>query len=95
MTERTFGGRSLAELKKLRKNPTDGGIFYLALLDAMPELFQLADDLESLDMFLQSVVEKIEKAANTSTANDQRQEALEALKESLDDPAIRNIFASR
>jgi hypothetical protein len=95
MAERTFGGRPLTELKKLRKSSVDGGIFYLALLEAAPELFQLADDFETLLAFVQSHVEKIEDAAGTSAVNGPHQEALMALKESLNDPAILKIFAAR
>ena len=59
MAKRTFGGRSVADLKKLRRNPADGGVFYLALLDAAPDLFQLSEDFETLEIFAQSLVEKI------------------------------------
>lgn len=79
MTERTFGGRTLAELKKLRKHPPDGANFYLALLDAAPVLFQLAEDYETLETFVQTLVEKIEKTADPSTGDNQRAVALEAL----------------
>ena len=94
MAKRTFGGRSVADLKKLRRNPADGGVFYLALLDAAPDLFQLPEDFETLEIFVQSLVEKIEAAADASATNEQRTEALQTLKESLDDAEIRKIIAS-
>ena len=34
MTDRTFGGLTLSELKELRRNSADGAKFYMALLDA-------------------------------------------------------------
>jgi len=95
MTRRKFGGRPLAELKKLRKNPADGGVFYVALLDAAPDLFQLAEDFSILEKYVRSIVLQIEKAANPSTGNDQRQKALQSLEASLDNPAIRKIIASK
>ena len=67
MTRRKFGGRPLAELKKLRKNPADGGVFYVALLDAAPDLFQLSEDFTILEKYVRSIVLQIEKAANPST----------------------------
>jgi len=94
MAKRTFGGRSVAELKKLKKNPADGGIFYMALREAAPDLFQLSEDFETLEIFVQSLVEKIEKAADASTTSEQRTEALQALRKTLDDPEILKIIAS-
>ena len=88
MTRLKFRGRPLAELKKLRKNPVDGGVFYVALLDAAPDLFQLAEDFAILEKYVRSIVLQIEKATNPSTGNDQRQKALQSLEASLDAPAI-------
>ncbi|MBC8339646.1 MAG: hypothetical protein ISR51_05410 [Rhodospirillales bacterium] len=95
MSERTFGGHSLAEIKKLRNNPADGANFYMALRDAAPDLFQLAEDFEMLEMFVQTLVDKIEAAANGEAADTPREDILQGLKETLDDPEIRKIIASR
>jgi hypothetical protein len=61
MTERTFGGHTLVDLKKLRRHPADGANFYLAFLEAAPEMFQLAEEFETLESFVLSMVKKIEK----------------------------------
>ena len=95
MTRRKFRGRPLAELKKLRKNPADGGVFYVALLDAAPDLFQLVEDFAILEKYVRSIVLQLERVANPSTGNDQRQKALQSLEASLDAPAIQKIIASR
>ena len=92
MTERAFGGRTLAELKELRRNPADGAVFYTALLAAAPDLFQLADDYETLEAFVQDLVENFEKAADPSIAEDQRAVAMDDIKDTLGDPKTRKIF---
>ena len=95
MTRRNFGGRPLVELKNLRKNAADGGVFYVALLEAAPDLFQLAEEFAILEKYVRSIVLQLERVANPSTGNDQRQKALQSLEASLDNPAIRKIIASK
>jgi hypothetical protein len=95
MTERTFGGHTLVDLKKFRRHPADGANFYLAFLEAAPEMFQLAEEFETLESFVFSLVEKIDKAADPSTGDDQRVKILDDLKQTLDDSGIRKIIASQ
>jgi len=95
MNDRTFGGLTLAEIRKLSKNPADGASFYMALRDAAPDLFQLAEDFETLEMFVQSLVKKIETAADGSAAGALQEDILQGLKETLDAPEFRKVIASR
>ena len=64
----------------MRRHPADGVNFYMARLDAAPELFQLTVDYDALEAFVQSLVEKIEKAADPSIGDGQHTETLQALK---------------
>ena len=56
MTDRTFGGLTLSELKELRRNSADGAKFYMALLDASPDFFLLADEVEQLEAVIEKLV---------------------------------------
>ncbi len=94
MRERTFGGHTLDELKSLRKSSADGAIFYMALLDAAPDLFMLAEEVETLEAVVEKLVSTLEKAAAEVSAQDKDAEALRNLRETLSDPAIREIIAS-
>ncbi len=60
MGKRVFGGHTLAHLSDLRRNPTDGGAYYLALQEAAPDLFSLADEHEKLALCVQKLVTAVE-----------------------------------
>jgi len=60
MGKRVFGGHALAHLSDLRRNPADGGAYYLALQKAAPDLFALADEHEKLALCVQKLVTAVE-----------------------------------
>ena len=70
-TKRTFGGQTLDDLKALRKNSTDGANFYMALLDASPDLFKCAEESGVLLVLIKKLVSALEKAASEVAAQDQ------------------------
>ena len=91
MTERIFGNHALSELKELRRNPADGAKFYMALLGASFDFFSLADEVEQLEAVIEKLVSTLEAAAEIKGLDG---EVLEALRETLSDPAIKKIIAS-
>lgn len=82
------------ELISLRKNSADGAKFYLALLDASPDLFKLADEVEALEAIIEKLVSTLETAADEVSDRGKGAEALRTIRKSLSDPAIRKIIAS-
>ncbi|NQU62065.1 MAG: hypothetical protein HQ512_13115 [Rhodospirillales bacterium] len=96
--ENTFGGHSLHDLKELRKNPADGGRFYLALLDAAPDLFNLAKENETLKNLIKKMVSEFEDVIGEQLEGDAGGDtcsvpdaALKAVADLLSDPAIQKI----
>ncbi len=94
MTERTFGGHTLDELRSLRKNSADGAKFYMALLDASSDMFKLAYEVEALEAIIEGLVSTLETAAGEVSDRGKGAEALRTIRKSLSDPAIRKIIAS-
>ncbi len=94
MTEKTFGGHTLDELKSLRTSCADGAKFYMALLNASPDLFKLADEVEALEAIIERLVSTLETAADEVSGRGKGAEALRTIRKSLSDPAIRKIIAS-
>jgi len=94
MTKRTFGGLTLSELKALRRNSTDGAKFYMALLDALPDFFRLADEVEQLEAVIEKLVTALEAVAGEMEARGEGGATLDSLRDSLSDPAIKNILSS-
>jgi len=95
MAERKFGGHTLSELRALRKNPADGAKFYMALLDASSDLFNLADEVGQLEAVIEKLVSSLEAVAGELKAKGEGGDALDALKNSLSDPALKKILSSR
>lgn len=94
MTEKKFGGHTVDELIELRSNPADGAKFYLALLEAAPELFARADEADVLEAFIEKMVSKLDAAASEAAARGEEGDAMQALVESLSDPAVEKIVGS-
>ncbi len=93
MVDRTFGGYTLKELRLLRRNSTDGANFYLALLEAAPDFFALADEVHVLEGIIEKMVSTLETVAGEMERR-QETEALKPLQDLLQDPAIRKITGS-
>ncbi len=94
MTNKTFGGHTLSELKTLRKNSADGARFYMALLDAAPDFFHLADEVEQLEAVLEKLVTTLEAVAGNMEAKGESGAALDSLRNSLSDPVLKKILSS-
>ncbi len=94
MTDRTFGGHTLSELKTLRKNSADGARFYMALLDAAPDFFHLANEVEQFEAVIEKLVTTLEAAAGEMEAKGEGGAALDSLRDSLSDPAIKKALSS-
>lgn len=94
MTKRTFGGLTLSELTALRRNSADGAKFYMALLDASPDLFRLAEDVEQLEAVIEKLVSTLEAAAGEMEANGESGATLDSLRDSLSDPVLKKILSS-
>ncbi len=94
MKDRTFGGHSLSELKALRKNPADGAKFYMALLDASPDFFLLADEAEQLEAVIEKLVTTLEAVAGEMEARGESGATLDSLRDSLSDPVLKKILSS-
>ena len=94
MTEKTFGGRTLDELIELRVNPPDGANFYMALLEAAPDLFARAGEADVLEAFIEKLVGKLDAVVSEAAARGEDGDALQSLLESLSDPALKKIVGS-
>lgn len=94
MTKRTFGQLTLNELKELRKNPADGAKFYMALLNASPDFFRLADEVEQLEAVIEKLVTTLETVAGEMEAKGESGAALDSLRDSLSDPVLKKILSS-
>jgi hypothetical protein len=94
MTDRTFGGLTLFELKELRRNSADGAKFYMALLDASPDFFLLADEVEQLEAVIEKLVSTLEAAAGEMEEKGQGGAILDSLRDSLSDPVLKKILSS-
>lgn len=93
MSDRTYGNHTLRELISLRQNSTDGAEFYLALLDAAPDFFELASEVETLEATIEKLVSTLERAAAEVSYRDTDAPALKTLDKTLSDPAIQKIIA--
>ena len=93
MAQRTFGGHTLGEIKQLRRDSTDGARFYLALLDAAPDFFALADEVQALEGFIEKMVSTLESVAGEMERRENA-DALKPLQDLLQDPAIKKIVGS-
>ncbi len=94
MAEKTFGNHTLNELIDLRSNPPDGAKFYLALLEAAPDLFARAEEADVLEAIIEKLVSKLDAVASEAARRGEDGEALQALLESLSDPAVKKIVGS-
>ena len=94
MTEKTFGSHTLNELIQLRSNAADGAKFYLALLEAAPDLFARAEEADVLEAIIEKLVSKLDAVASEAAARGEEGDALQALVESLSDPAVKKIAGS-
>ena len=94
MPEKTFGGHTLDELTELRSNPADGAKFYMALLEAAPELFERAEEADVLEAIIEKLVSKLDAVASEAAARGEDGEALQSLLESLSDPRLKKIAGS-
>ena len=91
MTEKTFGGHTLDELIDLRNSPPDGAKFYLALLEAAPDLFARAEEADVLEAIIEKMVAKLDAVASEAAARGDDGEALQSLVESLFDLGLKKI----
>ena len=94
MTDRTFGGLTLSELKELRRNPADGAKFYMALLDAAPDFFRLADEVEQLEAVFEKLVTALKAVAGEIGVKGEGGAILDSLRDSLSDPVLKKILSS-
>lgn len=94
MTDRTFGGLTLSELKALRRNAADGAKFYMALLDASPDFFRLGDEVEQFEAVIEKLVSALEAVAGEMETKGEGGATLDSLRDSLSDPAIKKILSS-
>ncbi len=94
MTKRIFGGHTLSELKTLRRNSADGAKFYMALLDASPDFFRLADEVEQLEAAIEKLVTTLEAVAGDMEAGGEAGDSLATLRDSLSDPVLKKILSS-
>ncbi len=94
MTEKTFGGHTLDDLIELRSNPADGAKFYMALLEAAPDLFARAEEADVLEAFIEKLVSKLDAVVSEAAARGEEGDALQSLLESLSDPALKKIVGS-
>lgn len=91
MTARKFGGYTVKELKRLRKNAADGGKFYLALLESVHDFFNLAEEAEELEAVIEKLVSALEKAADEVSAQGGNDAAVALLRDALSDPKVKKI----
>ncbi len=94
MTEKIFGGHTLDELIELRVNPPDGANFYLALLEAAPDLFARAEEADVLEAFIEKLVAKLDAVVSEAAVRGEDGDALQSLLESLSDPELKKIVGS-
>ena len=94
MTEKKFGSHTVDDLIELRSNPADGAKFYLALLEAAPDLFDRAEEADVLEDIIEKLVSKLDAVASEAAARGDDGEALQSLLESLSDPRLRKIAGS-
>ncbi len=87
----------MAELRGLRRHPADGAKFYLALLDAAPDLFLLANEVEDLTAMIRNLVSVLEAVAAEVTEREgggKPDGALRILADSISDPDVRKVVGS-
>lgn len=94
MMARTFGGYTVSELQKLRQSSADGAKFYMALLKAAPDFFNLAEETEELEAVIEKLASTLEKAADEVSAQGGNDAAVALLRDALSDPQVKKVIGS-